>query len=90
MIDRAAERTESGEKDDESRQQTDHTFLFFHISHQRAEPACTSAQVSKTSKLCSRGRFFVMSDSLKIRAEPACTSAREINSRGRFFIIFMR
>lgn len=58
MIDRAAERTESGEKDDESRQQTDHTFLFFHISHQRAEPACTSA--------------------------------REINSRGRFFIIFMR
>ena len=58
MIDRAAERTESGEKDDESRQQTDHTFLFFHISHQRAEPACTSA--------------------------------REINSLGRFFIIFMR
>ena len=56
MIDRAAERTESGEKDDESRQQADHTFLSFHISHQRAEPACTSAR-----EINSCERFFVMS-----------------------------
>ena len=56
MIDRSAKRTKSGEKDDESRHQADHTFLSFHISHQWAEPACTSAR-----EINSCGRFFVMS-----------------------------